>query len=202
MRPERKGWLVAAAALLAQLWLIGNICNEGVGTFVWDAPSLVKCAIVLLTAFVVLYTLLAEIVRHLESTPYSHDGLMMRLAAILERHPIVVPMIIILACWLPWFLIAWPGTTDPNDNLDQLMQWHGIMCNSARSVGLSEGDMLVNTHHPVFHTMLINLCVDFGSGLGSQNAGMFLYVATQELMLAWSLALCHALMCQLQVRFN
>lgn len=195
--PSRKGWLIAAAALLAQLWLLGNVCRAGIDKFVWDAPSLARQGVILVSAFVVLYILLTELVRLLEGSPREGHGWISRAAALLERHPVAVPMAIVLACWLPWLIIAWPGTTDPNDNLDQLRQWHGIMTGSAQSVGLKEGDMLINSHHPVFHTMLINLCVDLGAALGSQNLGMFLYVAAQELLLSWSLALCHALMCRM-----
>lgn len=114
---------------------------------------------------------------------------------IFEAKPFLIPFIVILICWLPYIVLCFPGTTDPNDVLDQLQQYRGIYSVTAQYAIFDENSWLyLNNHHPFFSTLLINLFFDFGTFIGSQNIGMFLLVAIQTILLASAFALTFVLM--------
>lgn len=75
-----------------------------------------------------------------------------------------------LLCWLPWFLIEYPGWVS-NDSVWQLEQ----IC----------GQKAWSNHHPFLHTMLIQLFFEIGRGLtGSFAAGVGLYIFVQMVFLS------------------
>jgi hypothetical protein len=104
------------------------------------------------------------------------------------RHSFLAPFILILICWLPYLILCYPGTTDPYDVLDQLTQYHGSSFRTPLWINPSDPNILLNNNNPVFHTVLVNLFVDFGMNIGSQSFGFFLYVLIQFVTLAASLA--------------
>jgi hypothetical protein len=104
------------------------------------------------------------------------------------QRPFLASFLLILLCWLPYLIICYPGTTDPYDVLDQLTQYHGIAFRTPLWINLSDPDVLLNNNNPVFHTVLVNLFVDFGTSIGNQTLGFFLYVLLQFLALAAALA--------------
>lgn len=80
-----------------------------------------------------------------------------------------------LLCWLPWFLIEYPGWVS-NDSVWQLEQ----IC----------GQKAWSNHHPFLHTMLIKLFFEIGRGLtGSFAAGVGLYIFAQMVFLSCVYAL-------------
>lgn len=81
----------------------------------------------------------------------------------------------IFACYLPMYLLVFPGTYCV-DTPNQLMQ-------------ISSG--LYSTNHPLLHTLLLKLCIDCIGLLGTLNRCAALYTLLQTA----ALALCFALVC-------
>ena len=84
--------------------------------------------------------------------------------------------IILLCCWLPWFLYQFPGVMTP-DSLSQYSQ----------AMGLSP----FSDHHPFAHTLLIRLLLSLGTALfHNVYAAIACYTAFQMLLIAVILCRC------------
>lgn len=82
------------------------------------------------------------------------------------RHPFRTAAAVILLCWLPWLLMNYPCSFNP-DSIDQLQQWTGAKGWSA--------------HHPPFSTAVMGLCYSLGRSVWNANFGCFLYTVLQSL---------------------
>jgi hypothetical protein len=71
---------------------------------------------------------------------------------------------VILAGWLPWLLIHYPGSVD-SDTITQLFQWLGL----AQKVD----------HHPWFDTAIFGWFWDIGRAFGDYNIGLFVFLLVQ-----------------------
>ena len=97
---------------------------------------------------------------------------------IFERHPFIVPLCLILLCWLPWVIAFYPGFV-PSDGLKQLNNFYG------------SGNFTDN--HPAFSTMMMGWSMRLGRQLGSDNLGIFLFTGPQLLVNALAVAACFPL---------
>lgn len=80
---------------------------------------------------------------------------------------------ILLAGWLPWLIIHFPGDVD-SDTITQLLQWSGLI--------------QATDHHPWFDTVIFGAFWDLGSTFGSLNLGLFSYLLVQEIFTAITMA--------------
>ncbi len=79
--------------------------------------------------------------------------------------------IIILICWIPYFILNYPGVLT-YDSLYQIAQ--------------TEGDVALNDHHPAIHTAFIDLTYHFGKKIfGTSNAGIAFYLFIQMSVMAF-----------------
>ena len=101
------------------------------------------------------------------------------------ERPFISAFAVIVIAWLPYYLLCYPGTTDPNDVLDQLQQFNGIYSRTAAWVNFDDDSWLyVNNNNPFFSTLVTNTFINVGYMLfGSQNVGMFLLVLVQSVVL-------------------
>lgn len=105
---------------------------------------------------------------------------------IFEKHSFILPVLIILICWLPYIIIYFPGILMP-DSSNQIKQFFGldISVNSAtNSMKLIDENVKITNHHPVLHTVLLGICMQFGKLIGNDNIGVFLCSLIQILLLA------------------
>ena len=81
--------------------------------------------------------------------------------------------IFILICYLPMYVIMFPGTfrSDTANQLEQIIMG------------------MYNTHHPLLHTLLFKLCIESVALTGSLNRAFALYSALQTVLLAGCFAL-------------
>ncbi len=79
---------------------------------------------------------------------------------------------VLMAGWLPWLLIHYPGDSD-SDTTNQLLQWLGLLPR--------------DNHHPWFVTVVFGWFWDVGRAVGSYNVGMFIYMVFQTA--AWALGM-------------
>ena len=75
----------------------------------------------------------------------------------------------ILLCWLPWMVSFYPASMD-NDVFYQLDTVLGYMPK--------------HNHHPWFSSRVLTACYQVGSSLGSENAGIFLYIVLRNVIMA------------------
>lgn len=100
---------------------------------------------------------------------------------IFVKHSFIIPLVIILICWLPYIIIYYPGNLfeDPGN---QLRQFFGVDLpdwSAANSVNLIDENVKITNHHPVLHTVILGLCAKLGMIIGNTNLGIFLYTLIQ-----------------------
>lgn len=196
--PRQRRRSVAAllmALVFAALMTVGRLFSQSdVGL---DIYRLSRALFVLVAFFVLFYCMLVVVQYLLDNRLRFADASKLGrvFSFVFERHAFVAPLILILVCWLPYLVLAYPGTTDPNDVLDQLQQYHGIYSRTAAWVDFDDGDWLyMSNNNPAFSTILTNAFIDFGTAIGNQNLGMFLLVALQTVILACGFSSTLALM--------
>lgn len=110
-----------------------------------------------------------------------------RLPITFNRKSVLVCAAIVFVCWIPYIALQYPCAMFW-DTYDQLYQFR----TSAPTL-YPFLDSYVNVeyidHHPVFDTLIFGSFVWLGDMLGSQNAGLFLYMLCQSALTAFSLAL-------------
>lgn len=107
---------------------------------------------------------------------------------VFNKHPFLISLIIILACWLPYIISFYPAILSP-DPSNQIKQFFGIRTHYNDSVIMKSNKVLITNHHPVLHTILLSGCLKVGRSLLSDNFGLFLYSIIQISTLALTLAL-------------
>lgn len=78
-----------------------------------------------------------------------------RLTKVLEKHSILFPSLLVAICWLPLLISFYPGILAPGDTLNQIRQVFGLSDATSASIVLIDQNMLINQHHPVFHTFIM-----------------------------------------------
>ncbi|OUO92004.1 hypothetical protein B5F40_01335 [Gordonibacter sp. An230] len=109
----------------------------------------------------------------------------MRLVGEFSHRPIVRCTLVILACWLPYLVIYAPGilTYDPLWSLTQCLGSGALpMISPLEETGS------FSAHKPIVHTWILGGFLLAGDALGSQAAGIFVFVALQSICTAASLA--------------
>lgn len=101
------------------------------------------------------------------------EGLRRLQVLLLDKKPIVIPMAILLICWLPYWIAYFPGSVA----WDALVQFNYYF-----------GETGWSAHHPVFVTILYGTLMKIGRTLSSDSLGVFFCVLFQQLMLSASMA--------------
>lgn len=106
------------------------------------------------------------------------------------KHSFIIPLLIILICWLPYIISYYPGMIF-QDSSNQVRQYFGydIPKNSAtNSVNLIDNNVKITSHHPVIHTIILGSCIQLGKLIGNDNLGVFFYTILQVLLLSSTFA--------------
>lgn len=90
---------------------------------------------------------------------------------LLERRPFLIPLCILMICWLPIWLIKFPGILTLDATV-QLAQFRG---------GLAWSD-----HHPVLGSLILGALLELGSFINNDDTGIFIIVLFQMLLFASS----------------
>lgn len=95
---------------------------------------------------------------------------------------------IMAVCWIPYMIIISPGAMNP-DIRDQFSQITGRsdLSWTISTIAREPGDILLNNHHPVFHTLLLGVFLKLGELVGSYFFGIELYSILQSLAFVASL---------------
>ena len=109
---------------------------------------------------------------------------------IFVKHSFIMPLIIILICWLPYIIAYYPGILT-NDSANQIKQYFGyeVEKNSATySNVLIDENVKITNHHPVLNTLILGSCLNIGHTLGNDNLGIFIYTFLQIILFSSTLA--------------
>ncbi len=100
---------------------------------------------------------------------------------IFEKHSFIIPLLIILICWMPYFISFYPGMLVP-DSCNQIKQFYGMDISknsSTNSTNLIDENVKITNHHSVAHTVTIGLCMKAGQLIKNDNLGVFLCTIIQ-----------------------
>ena len=119
-------------------------------------------------------------------TPWRHfppenarKPLTTRFLALFDAHPFIVPLAVLGITWLPT-IIGYQPALFMGDTFTQINMWYGFEHDRLYGITLVDPSITVTTHHPVLHTAIVGLCVQFGQNiLGNENAGIAAYAALQ-----------------------
>lgn len=114
-------------------------------------------------------------------------GLLEKGKALLEKHPFLFSLGLILLLWLPYILSFYPAILSPDPSF-QIRQFFGIPNKYSDYAVMLDENVTITNHHPVLHTLLLGSCLKFGNMLGNDNLGLFLYTIIQILILSCVLA--------------
>lgn len=160
---------IVFSGFVAVSWLVGWAFSRGrVGGGIDPAcPSLPVCAIAIALLWVALFAGTCAFFRLLDRGGASVGG---RLAA----HPFAIPLVAIALCWLPYWLVFFPGS----------LPWDGV-----RSMNQFITDAPLENHHPVLMNALYAGLMTLGRTLRSDNLGLALIVGFQYAVCAVAFAL-------------
>lgn len=85
---------------------------------------------------------------------------------------------ILLVCWLPYYIVFWPGFQH-TDLPTQMLQYFHV---PTRFQGhdITDGvNILYSNDHPYFQTKLVGLCIEFGFKIHNVNVGYSIYTFIQ-----------------------
>ncbi len=94
-----------------------------------------------------------------------------RKKSIWNKYAGALSFVIILACWMPWLIIFYPGSVwfDMSYQIDQYYGYYDFSL------------------HPVFATLVMGKCMDIGKHLfNSDNVGAFIYILLQSIVCAYA----------------
>ncbi len=171
------------SAFVAASWLVGWAFSQGRadGGIAPQFPSIPVCVLVFLALWAVLLAATLAIFRLLDaSIPAANSSResgptnMGRATAFFLRHQFALPLIAIALCWLPYWLIFFPGS----------LPWDGV-----RSMNQFITDAALENHHPVLMNALYAGLMTLGRTLRSDNLGLAFIVGFQYMVCAISFAL-------------
>ncbi|MCD7880455.1 MAG: DUF6020 family protein [Clostridiales bacterium] len=87
----------------------------------------------------------------------------------IDRHIFAFSVLVILACWVIFWAVYFPGSV-PYDGRYQLNMYLGFQT--------------MSRHHPYYSTLLMGVIYSIGASIGGSNAGIALYVAFQSVVCA------------------
>lgn len=115
----------------------------------------------------------------------------------LYSRPMLIGSLTYIALWGMLLLLYYPGMFAPGDTLNQIMQFYGNHEPTSNAIVLLDSGVTLNTHHPVFHTVLMGTFVWLGQTLfASANFGYFAYVLIQLVCVALTLGYVLAFCCR------
>ncbi len=171
---ERIGFSRFAAFALAVLYAGAKAFACADSLSAWYSPlfNLFKTGI-LICGFYFFYSAL---IRLLYDVLHDHRDVEWKNGKLLNlyrRHPFLIPWCLIFLMWVPHLIMRYPGAMSYDNYAELVYLW---------------GYKTFTTAQPVFHTWLFGSFVGFGDWAGSANAGLFLFVIFQSLIMSAVLA--------------
>lgn len=158
-----------ASGLCGLIFTLSLWLRKLVFYFYSEDPILNKNVSILLGFFLFFTAVTAELYRKIETADWNHQD-----SDITRNKKIIIffdSMLIMLLCWLPYFLYLYPGE---------------ITADSISELNQAEGNEPLSNHHPIAHTFVIKLLFELGMKLfdGNQNQAIATYSVVQAVLLS------------------
>lgn len=109
------------------------------------------------------------------------------LDALSARRRYAVDLLLLVCCWLPYYVIFWPGTSN-EDTVIQLMQYFHYPTYITVLSAVQGPDIYITNHHPFFSTFLFGKFAEIGLAMGDLRLGIGLYCLLHMIFMAAVLA--------------
>ena len=143
-----------------------------------------------LILFILLFIMFRYLISHLFNyfdKNNDHSLSKNKFSIFFDNHPFITSFIIILICWLPYFILFYPGILSPDPSF-QIKQFFGIPNKYSSYVVLLDDAQIITNHHPVLHTLLLGGCLKLGHYFNNDNLGLFIYIIIQSIVFISTLA--------------
>lgn len=97
---------------------------------------------------------------------------------IFEKHSFILPLIILIICYLPYIIAFYPGILSP-DPSNQIKMFFHIETKYLDYAVLLDPNVYITNHHPVLHTVILGGLTKIGDLIGNVNIGIFMYSILQ-----------------------
>lgn len=102
-----------------------------------------------------------------------------------KKNLFIILFIIFLICWIPYFIVYWPGVLTPDAN-ESFVQFFGDAQFSwtIKTIKLIDPQVILNNHQPVFYTLFIGLFAYIGRFIHHMELALSLYTIFQMTIMA------------------
>lgn len=117
-----------------------------------------------------------------------------------DKKSVIIDSVFIFICSIPYLIVFYPGVCNW-DTINQLTDFFTGKDPMSYSwiPGQETVSVFLNDHHPVFDTLIYALFIGIGKGIGSLNAGMFIFSVLQVLIMSFSLGFMISYMAELEI---
>ena len=185
-RPSRSS--VILAALFSVILLVGKSFHAANSFSPILSSPLRWCsaAVILAGSFLFFERLLTFLFERIERAPAGRDlGLFQRVFP--DDANTLRIAVILLLLWLPYIIFMFPGGRS-GDMTDQLRQYMGYDCRTARLSQVVDEDVYLNTMNPVAHTALMGFVMTLFMRGGDFTLGFFVFTFLQTVLVALTFA--------------
>ncbi len=173
--------------LLSTCMLIGNSFEKvGDFTLLYKTPLHIFLNVLMFIGYFLFFKVgLTYLYTYLKK--YKNSFSYQKLKMLFDEHPFFFSCICLFLSYLIYMIAFYPAILSP-DPSNQIKQFFNIETKYLDSVIVTNPNVYLTNHHPVFHTMLLGGCTKVGLLFGSFNFGLFIYTCLQTLTIIFTLS--------------
>lgn len=196
----RKKMSVTILSLIYSILLVFGTSYKKVGNATLVFDNIFLSILIFIVLFFLSRTLILFLYKYLDNYKIKNKK-KSKFNNLLDKHPFIVSMIIILILWLPYIISFYPIILSPDPSF-QIKQYFGIPNKYSDYAIMLDKNVTITNHHPVIHTLLLGTCLKLGNLINCDNLGLFLYSIIQITILSSVLSLTISYMTKLKISYK
>lgn len=196
----RKKVSVTILSLIYSILLVFGTSYKKVGNATLVFDNIFLSILIFIVLFFLSRTLILLLYKYLDNYKIKNKK-KSKFNNLLDKHPFIVSMIIILILWLPYIISFYPIILSPDPSF-QIKQYFGIPNKYSDYSIMLDKSVTITNHHPVIHTLLLGTCLKLGNLINCDNLGLFLYSIIQITILSSVLSLTISYMTKLKISYK
>ena len=196
----RKKVSVTILSLIYSILLVFGASYKKVGNATLVFDNIFLSILIFIVLFFLSRTLILLLYKYLDNYKIKNKK-KSKFNNLLDKHPFIVSMIIILILWLPYIISFYPIILSPDPSF-QIKQYFGIPNKYSDYSIMLDKSVTITNHHPVIHTLLLGTCLKLGNLINYDNLGLFLYSIIQITILSSVLSLTISYMTKLKISYK
>ncbi len=196
----RKKVSVTILSLIYSILLVFGTSYKKVGNATLVFDNIFLSILIFIVLFFLSRTLILFLYKYLDNYKIKNKK-KSKFNNLLDKHPFIVSMVIILILWLPYIISFYPIILSPDPSF-QIKQFFGIPNKYSDYSIMLDKSVTITNHHPVIHTLLLGTCLKFGNLINCDNLGLFLYSIIQITILSSVLSLTISYMTKLKISYK